>query len=470
MTVRPADEARPDRHARVLVLGAGACGLCAALAASGQGADVIVVERDAVPGGSTAMTWGMIPGAGTRWQRARGIDDSPELYLADILAKAKGKTDLAVARTVAAASGPTVEWLADAGGVAFELLDDILYPGHGRHRYHVPPSRTGRELQDRLLAAAQAAGVTILTGMTATDLFADAQGRVVAVSCTGSDGARIDIGCDALVLATAGFGADPDRVAANIPEMAAAVYCGHDGSRGDALAWGAALGAATADLGGYQGHSVVAGSSLPLTWALIINGGFQVNRHGLRFANEMSGYSEHAAAVLRQPGGMAWTIFDSRCAAPVQDFADYRRVVEAGAVIAADTVDQLAARTGLPAAALAGTLADIAAAAAGTGADATGRDFTGQAILAPPFFAVPVRGALFHTQGGLAVDPDARVLRPDGSALPNLFAGGGAARGLSGPSSWGYLGGNGLVTAVVLGRIAGANAARLAEHSVQPQG
>jgi len=93
--------------------------------------------------------------------------------------------------------------------------------------------------------------------------------------------------------------------------------------------------------------------------------------------------------------------------------------------------------------------------------DGFGRDWAGVAQLEPPFHAVRVTGALFHTQGGLVVDAAARVLRPDGSALPNLFASGGAACGVSGPRAGGYLSGNGLLTAVVLGRLAGEGAARL---------
>ena len=58
--------------------------------------------------------------------------------------------------------------------------------------------------------------------------------------------------------------------------------------------------------------------------------------------------------------------------------------------------------------------------------------------------------------------PRTKHLREDGSPLPNLFAGGGAACGVSGPAVWGYLSGNGLLTAVTLGRIAGMEAARLA--------
>ena len=85
----------------------------------------------------------------------------------------------------------------------------------------------------------------------------------------------------------------------------------------------------------------------------------------------------------------------------------------------------------------------------------------GKPPLQPPFCGVKVTGALFHTQGGLVVDTAARVLRQDGTPMSNLFAGGGAARGLSGPSCWGYFSGGGLLTATTLGRLAGISAAKL---------
>jgi fumarate reductase flavoprotein subunit len=244
--------------------------------------------------------------------------------------------------------------------------------------------------------------------------------------------------------------------------MAEAEYCGHTSNTGDALRWGLALGAAAADLGSYQGHgSVPRPHSAPLTWAVITLGGIQVNTAGHRFANEMRGYSEHAEEVLKQPGRVAWDIYDSRCEAPALAFDDYKEFKRLGAIKEAGSVAELAAVTGLPEAALAETLRHVEDCTAGRAQDPLGRDFTGSGPLAPPYRAAKITGALFHTQGGLAIDAEARVLRPDGSPLPNLFAGGGAARGLSGPSAWGYLSGNGLLSAVVLGRIAGLAAARL---------
>ena len=112
--------------------------------------------------------------------------------------------------------------------------------------------------------------------------------------------------------------------------------------------------------------------------------------------------------------------------------------------------------------ALRAELDGIAAAAASGQPDRLGRSFAPDQVLVPPFRAVKVNGALFHTQGGLVIDHDARVLRTDGTLLPNLMAGGGAARGLSGDSNYGYLSGNGLLSATVFGRLAGITAARIA--------
>ena len=216
-------------------------------------------------------------------------------------------------------------------------------------------------------------------------------------------------------------------------------------------------------MGAYQGHgSVAVPHAILITWALMMEGGIQVNAEARRFSNEHQGYSEQTVAVLAQPGGVAWNVFDARLHDLGLTFDDYRNAEAAGALRSAATAGALAELCGLPEGPLAETLTHCEVLAGGRGEDAFGRDFTTKPPLAPPYYAVKVTGALFHTQGGLAIDRSARVLREDGSPLPNVFAGGGAACGVSGPAVWGYLSGNGLLTAVTLGRIAGMEAARLA--------
>jgi len=447
----------------VCVIGGGACGTIAGLSALDAGADAVVLERDPLASGSTALSSGFVPAAGTRFQAERGIDDAPELLADDVLRKTRGRADRAEALRVARAAGPALEWLADRHGIPFVVLTGFLYPGHSRHRMHAVPERTGAALMGRLSAAAEAAGLPVLTGATADALYADGDGRVAGVRFRRPDGTAEDLRCGALVLACNGFGGDPDLRRRHIPEIADALYSGHAGNRGDALLWGLALGADARDLGAYQGHGSVAHPhGVLITWALMTEGGIQVNAEARRFSNEHAGYSEQAVAVLAQPGGIAWDVFDERLHRLGLEFEDYRQAADAGAVRSGPDAAGLAAATGLPADALARTLDDCARLGRDGGNDAFGRRFDGKPPLAPPYFAIRVTGALFHTQGGLVVDDEARVLRPDGTALPNLFAGGGAARGVSGPDVSGYLSGNGLLTAVAYGRLAGLAAARAA--------
>jgi fumarate reductase flavoprotein subunit len=143
---------------------------------------------------------------------------------------------------------------------------------------------------------------------------------------------------------------------------------------------------------------------------------------------------------------------------------NYRIAEAQGAILQFQDIFGLAEALGLPPAAFAATSVEVEVEALkrGEGRDRFGRDFRGAAPPAPPLCAVRVTGAIFHTQGGLRVDPRARVLRPDGSEILNLFVCGGAEVGFSGQRASGYLPGNGLLTAVGLGEIAGRKAARLA--------
>ncbi len=242
--------------------------------------------------------------------------------------------------------------------------------------------------------------------------------------------------------------------------MADALYFGHTGNQGDALLWGEALGAATRHLSGHQGHGSMAHpAGILITWATITEGGVQVNGAGQRFSNEALGYSEQGAVVLAQPGGIAWTVFDGRIAAIARQFEDFRAAEAGGAILTAESVADLAAQMRLGPAALSATLAEVDRLKHAGATDAFGRNFAGVAPLAPPFHAVRVTGALFHTQGGLVTDIQARVLDAAGRPLPNLFAAGGAACGVSGADASGYLSGNGLLTAAVLGEVAGRLAA-----------
>ena len=128
-SVQPSEDVDFESEVPVLIVGGGAAGLCAALASHEAGIEAVVIERDPVPSGSTALSAGLIPAAGTRFQAACGIADTAKLFGEDIARKAHGEADAKLVRTIAERAGLTVEWLADIFAMPFEVITDFNYPG-----------------------------------------------------------------------------------------------------------------------------------------------------------------------------------------------------------------------------------------------------------------------------------------------------------------------------------------------------
>ena len=438
--VRRAESLESELQVPVVIVGAGACGLVAAIALRDAGVDCVLLERDSAPGGSSALSAGFIPACGTAAQRAAGVSDSEALFSADIEHKARGRAAPHLVRAYVRAVGPALDRLQQQHGLPLEVLDGFLYPGHCVRRMHAVPQRTG---------------ATLLTQALVRELICNTRDEVIGVSYERPDGSMETLACELLLLACNGFGGNPAMVQELLPEMRDASFAGHVGNDGSAVAWGRALQARLADLGGYQGHGAWAvPQGALISWALMMEGGVQINARGQRFHDETQGYSEASVHVLAQPGSVAWAVFDDPVLALARSFPDFCAAEAAGALKTCADAQALATLIGCDLATLQATLDGMAP----LQTDAFGRTF--QRALRAPFHAVKVTGALFHTQGGLDIDEHCRVLRHDGQPFPNLLAAGGAARGVSGDAVWGYLSGNGLLSAVAGGAIAAATAAR----------
>jgi fumarate reductase flavoprotein subunit len=231
---------------------------------------------------------------------------------------------------------------------------------------HAVAEKTGEALMAALLRAG--AEIDILTSARVTDV-----GRK-HVRFERPDGSREEVEYEALVLACSGFGGNKELVSRHLPEIADALYFGHAGNQGDAVRWGTALGATVADMTAYQGHgSVATPHGILITWALMTEGGIQVNADGERFSNEHLGYSEQCLPVLEQPGRVAWCIYDERLHGLGMTFPDYREAQAAGAVKPAPKLPRLDA-----------TLAQVERFAEGKEKDPFGRDFGTRPKLRPP--------------------------------------------------------------------------------------
>jgi fumarate reductase flavoprotein subunit len=458
--VLTADRApRPDLD--VLVVGAGACGLAAAIAAHDAGAEVAVIEKLDRPGGNSALSTGSVPAAGTRFQREAGIADSSQRFIEDLM-RTGGPTDCPhLVRRLVETSAATVEWLVDSVGARMTLVTAYKHVGHSVPRLHAPASRRGRDLVDDLLAAVDKRGIPLAVGNGARELIADANGGVIGAEIETVNGEKQRILARKTVLAVNGFAGNRDLVARFCPEISGAAYFGARGSTGEAVLWGEELGAALGNIGAYQGYAAVSDphGSL-LSWTTIEKGGIIVNGAGRRFGDESAGYSGFTPKVMAQ-GGPCFAIFDQKIFAVAALEEEFVELADYGGVKKADTPAALAQLHGLDPDAVASSIESYNMAARGEAPDPFGRRDFALAPLTAALYICRVVPGLFHTQGGLMVDEDGRVLRPNGRPIANLFAGGGAAAGLSGRAgAAGYASGNGLLSAIGLGRLAGLAAAQ----------
>jgi succinate dehydrogenase/fumarate reductase flavoprotein subunit len=465
----------------VIVVGSGAAGLSAALAAADRGARVVVAESEAVAGGATRLSAGMVIGAGTDLQRSTGLDDDPDgLYHEYMLANQYRIKPGIVAR-MAYESGPAIDWLSSLG---VRFFGEVMQGGGERvARSHVADGGDqpgGQHIVDVLHRHCRERGIEVALG-NRVDRLLRRNGAVSGVRAGGEE-----LEANAVVLATGGFGANRALIAEHLPSLDhygdLVFYIGPDGSRGDALALADQVGAATV------GHDVYIplltpkldtrefGAYMP-GWLLLLG------PDGRRFCDETAPYGQ-TYGLVRAAGDVVYGLFDARTLADngsdrlptfKPHFPDgsggppniwtadaVRRYVESGAVIVAGTVPELADRLGLPGPAVLGAVARYNGFAV-TGED---RDFRKPArflrgVLEPPLYGVEIRPSTVGiTCYGLEIDDEAHVLDSCSRQIDGLFAAGECAGGVLGTR---YMGsGNSIANSLVFGRVAGRCAAAYA--------
>jgi flavocytochrome c len=463
------------RDVDVVVVGSGAAGLAAALSARSCGAaSVLVAESEAIIGGSSRLSGGLIMGAGTRYQRAAGIEDSAAALFHDYIALNRWNVDIAVVRRFTERAGETVEWLGDLG---VKYHENLVFGGdEAMPRVHVPIGR-GQAMVDVLAHACRNADVDVAVGRRVDRLLVDTDGAVNGVA-VGDD----VITCAAVVLAAGGFGNNPAKLAAHFPSAAAtgnAWYIGADGARGDALDLGAQVDAQT--IGHDRGLRLMHAGFAPIYEAYIPGWLLLVNSSGHRFTDETAPYGM-MDFLIRQQGDRAFAICDRATleAATTRGIARYKQMipgstkrqsphwttdvidqmVKDGRVYTSATISGLAARIGVPPVALVGSVDRYNRGVTAGEDDEFAKDpkFL-EPVASAPFYAVEMKpSTVCFTAYGLRIDRDARVLNTASTAIPGLFAAGECVGGVVGAQ---YVGsGNSYANVTVFGRIAGEAAAR----------
>ncbi len=449
----------------VIVVGSGAAGLAAAVAAADAGASVLVVESQKRPGGSSRLSGGHFYAAGTSVQKEAGvIGDTADAMFEHYMTLAQWRVDPAVVRAYCDLSAPTFEWVK---GLGVNYPKEALYAsGVGSTPRGHPPQGEGEEVINVLDRHRGERGVDLVLDSRVTSLVKDEDGRITGVKI-GDDEAT----CGAVIMATGGFGNNPEMIRKYLPQAAATGdwcwYIGAEGAQGDGITLGEAVGGVVdghdrALLLATPGFSHDLEVALP-PWLVM------VNKQGRRFCNECAPYTV-IAGLLNSQGGHAHAIFDEAARAVAKRSPQFQaywvdeileRKAEEGAILRADTLAELATLAGIDVQGLEGAIErynnDVEA----------GRDsaFFKPGALAPiataPFYAAEIRPAILCWTGtGLRIDAHTSVLDKADRPIRGLYAAGETVGNLHGDV---YIGGGGSYgPCLVFGKLAGENAAKYA--------
>lgn len=433
------------RPADILVIGAGTAGMPCAIAAAQAGAHVVVVEKTDDLGGTLNLSAGSMAAAGTRRQRERGIEDTVEEHLADLERIGGGLADPTILRRAAELAPDAIDWL-DELGFAFDDPCPVIYHGYepyGKSRVYWGKNlaRSAIEVMEPLWTAEVERGaITPLFGHALIDLIVE-DDAVVGARARDAEGVVIDIHAPAVVLATGGYGANPELYAELTPDAPRLVSATRAASTGDGLtvarAHGGAIRQSDLRIATPGGIEQEPGSGLCDWWDGFANldaddrppREIHVNVHGRRFIAEddPSPHRRHVA-LSEQPDRSLWVVFGEAAldGSPLvlQWSADElrRRAREGRYCWTADDPATLATLAGIDPDGLATTIVEWNA-AVDAGHDPLGRRNPGPRIEAP-LYALRTHATALFTFAGLRVDADLRVLDETDTPLPGLYAAG----------------------------------------------
>lgn len=485
----------------VVVVGGGNAAFTAAHAARERGASVLVLEKGSedAAGGNSFYTAGAfrLPHGGLADLTALVHDPgdkrladtvlpeySPEEFAGDLDRVTGGRNDPEMTRVLVSDGRDTAGWLAEKG-LKWELLyERQTYIADGKWVFfgglHLGTVDGGKGLIAQHTAAARAAGIEIRYGAEVVDLLTGSGNAVTGVAYRDADGREHHVRAAAAVLGAGGFESNSRFRQQHLgPEWENAIVRGTPLNTGEVLHTALAKGAgrhgdwASCHNVQWDAGAPANGGERELTNQLTRQSypmGIVVNTGGTRFIDEGADYRNYTYAkygkeVLRQPGGVAFQLFDAKTRHLLRPY-EYDSTPITG--VQADSLGELADKLGIDASGLKRTVAEFNASITGPDFDPSVKDGRrarveppksnwASALDTPPYYGFSVACGITFTFGGLRIDPEtAQVLDTEDNPMPGLFAAGELVGGLF---SGNYPGGSGLIAGSVFGRRAGASAA-----------
>lgn len=443
----------------IVVVGGGGTGLAAAASAYENGADVILLEKLAAVGGSTALSGGGISATGSRFQEELGIKDTKESWMT--LWKERQNTsnpdgkypDYDRVDKFMDEAIKTTHWLVDTIKHKYGKIEGFGFDPVPR--LHFPDGGNGSALTGNIEKYITEKGVKILTETKVTELITNSNGDVIGVIAEGKDG-KIKVNAKKVILAAGGFAKNEELLNRFIPEMAgtAELSAATVGSTGDGILMAEKIGAALYEDPWVIGLGIT--SRVPelriLDWD---SSKILVNEKGERFFNEASHYSIVTNEVAGEKS--VWMILDSK-ESNIKATELFKSALPNEEIATGNTIEELANAMGVPTDSLTDTIKTF-----NEGCETENDQFGKMKEMLVPVNAGPYYALRFYpktmgTFGGVKTDECYRVLREDGSIINNLYAGGECSN--RNMYNQVYMSGSAVQLAVTSGRISGEHAAK----------
>ena len=452
----------------VVVIGAGGAGFSAAITARNAGANVVLLEKMPAVGGNSLISGAEMNAAKNWVQPKLGInDDSPELHAEDTFKGGDGKGDMKVINVMTHQALDAAKWCRDYLGVRFEDDNLFFFGGHSRKRALIPVGHTGTEFIAKFQAKADELGIPVITNMKAEELIKNKDGRVVGVKAT-MDGSEYTFNAKGgVVLATGGFGANPEMVKKYNPKIDERFKTTDaPGSTGEALYMAERAGAQLVNMGYIQTYPICdpISGAIELIADARFDGAIMLNQEGKRFVEELQRRDVLSEAILNQTGRYCWVLWNDKIGSisnTVKAHAnEYEAFTKQGIMTTCDDLKCIADFTKIPFDQLQKTVKRVSD-MAGKGND---KDFNHRAGLMDmqqgKYYVIKAVPSTHHTMGGVRINEKAEALTAEGKVIPGLWAAGEVTGVTHGTNR---LGGNAYTDIIVFGRIAGEAAAKAAK-------
>ena len=452
----------------VVVIGAGGAGFSAAITARNAGANVVLLEKMPAVGGNSLISGAEMNVAKNWVQPKLGINyDSPELHAQDTFKGGDGKGDMKVINVMTHEALDAAKWCRDYLGVRFEDDNLFFFGGHSRKRALIPVGHTGTEFIAKFQAKADELGIPVIANMKAEELIKDKDGRVVGVKAT-MDGSEYTFNAKGgVVLATGGFGANPEMVKKYNPKIDERFKTTDaPGTTGEALYMAERAGAQLVNMGYIQTYPICdpISGAIELIADARFDGAIMLNQEGKRFVEELQRRDVLSEAILNQTGQYCWVLWNDnigKISNTVKAHAnEYEAFTKQGIMTTCDDLKCIADFTKIPFDQLQKTVKRVSD-MAGKGND---KDFNHRAGLMDmqqgKYYVIKAVPSTHHTMGGVRINEKAEALTAEGKVIPGLWAAGEVTGVTHGTNR---LGGNAYTDIIVFGRIAGEAAAKAAK-------